>query len=216
MTAVWGVPQGDPLSSLLFDIFIDPFLESSNYCLDVPHHGDACCFADDAILLAPTTETLQKLLSSAETWARQWGMSWNTQKSLILSQRNIELKLQGDTLPRLASATYLGVTMGKSGTTAARLRTCINKALGTLRQLDLATRNRSSDYDTRRMLVKTFVYSQWEYVLYLQPTFLPLTLAAEKLVQACSSWILRTSVPDLHISREARLAELSTLLLRRT
>lgn len=216
MTAISGVPQGDPFSPLLFHIFKGSFLESSNLHLDNPHHGEACCFADDVRLLALTLKTLQSLFSSFESLDRQVGLSRNTEKSHTLSKRSIELGHGGDILRGSESPKYSEVTMGVSGTRAASLRAGVHTALGTLHELDRATMNWNSDYNTRRALVKTFVYSQRDYLLYLQPMSPPLTLAPDRPVQAYASWILRTSVPDLQKAGGAWLARLSTFLLRRT
>jgi hypothetical protein len=81
-----GVPQGGPLSCLLFNIFIDSL---SRYLATRPDlHGVEVLgkvirhllFADDLAVLASSPEELERALGHINDWAQAWGMSINVKK----------------------------------------------------------------------------------------------------------------------------------------
>ena len=81
-----GVPQGDPLSCLLFDLYIDSlsrFLQSRPDLPGVTAFGGAIIvqhllYADDLVGCANSIDELQRLLSYVKQWADAWGMRINT------------------------------------------------------------------------------------------------------------------------------------------
>jgi hypothetical protein len=81
-----GVPQGDPLSCLLFNLYIDSlsrFLKSCPDLQGVSSFGDGITlqhllYADDLIGLSENAAELQRLLTYIERWAAAWGMKLNT------------------------------------------------------------------------------------------------------------------------------------------
>ena len=81
-----GVPQGDPLSCLLFNLYIDSlsrFLKSRPDLQGVSAFGGGITlqhllYADDLVGLSETAAELQRLLTYVEQWATAWGMKLNT------------------------------------------------------------------------------------------------------------------------------------------
>jgi len=81
-----GVPHGDPLSCLLFNLFIDSlsrFLKSRPDLQGVSAFAGGVTlqhllYADDLIGFANSIEELQRLLSYVEQWSSAWGMKLNT------------------------------------------------------------------------------------------------------------------------------------------
>ena len=81
-----GVPQGDPLSCLLFNLYIDSlsrFLKSRPDIPGVSAFGGGITlqhllYADDLVGLADTAAELQRLLNYIKQWADAWGMELNT------------------------------------------------------------------------------------------------------------------------------------------
>ena len=81
-----GVPQGDPLSCLLFNLYIDSlsrYLKSRPDLPGVTAFGGGITlqhllYADDLAGLAGSSAELQRLLNYVKTWADAWGMELNT------------------------------------------------------------------------------------------------------------------------------------------
>lgn len=116
-----GVKQGDPLSPLLFGLFIDRF---EKFLADrCPHAGvgklgeamlQCLLYADDLVLLAESASQLQEMLDCLHEFADANHMSVNTSKSKVVIFNNIIDKWQGDmlyagtALPIVPSFVYLG------------------------------------------------------------------------------------------------------------
>ena len=86
-----GVPQGDPLSPLLFSPFLDDLLRQLDASkefkgLDIKSQRGvraalkALAYADDLVLAATSPYQLQIALNIVGAWAQQWGMEVNTSK----------------------------------------------------------------------------------------------------------------------------------------
>jgi len=81
-----GVPQGDPLSCLLFNLFIDSLSRYLQSRPDLPgvtaFHGGISLqhqlYADDLLGLAGSAAELQRMLTYVKRWADAWGMELNT------------------------------------------------------------------------------------------------------------------------------------------
>jgi hypothetical protein len=123
-----GVRQGDPLSPILFDVFINdilegidgvqvPGLEAIPGCPDtVP----GLLFADDAVGVASKPTRLHRLLGAVGAWADRWGMRVNASKCGIMvlmdEGKHARAKegpwvLQGQPVPVVDTYKYLGVTL---------------------------------------------------------------------------------------------------------
>lgn len=108
-----GVPQGDPASPALFNMFMDVYLQQTN---QAPSQGIASCFANDVLLLAKDTTSLGKLLDTSTTWAQQYGMILAVNKSQILrGDQSPVLHLHHQTLPSAPTGTYLGISLNATG-----------------------------------------------------------------------------------------------------
>ncbi|TPX40863.1 hypothetical protein SeMB42_g05835, partial [Synchytrium endobioticum] len=116
-----GVRQGDPLSTTLFDIFINDFEVSMGEGITVP--GMAECdkisclkFADDIVILAESTLELQKQQKKAAEWASSWGMNVNAGKCGVMAihgdndeLRTVDWRMQGNPVPVVNTYQYLGI-----------------------------------------------------------------------------------------------------------
>ena len=75
-----GVPQGDPLSPLLFNLFLESLsrlLEADPHLRSISALGVTLrklLYADDVVVLADSPEQLQHALSLIHDWCEAWGM----------------------------------------------------------------------------------------------------------------------------------------------
>lgn len=94
-----GVPQGDPVSPSLFNIFLDVLLEQ---CQSVPKSLSSTtiqAYADDVLLLARTPDGLRRTLRICEDWTHSSGMIWATAKcSTLMPPTSPDLSLCRTTL----------------------------------------------------------------------------------------------------------------------
>jgi len=83
-----GVRQGGVLSLLLFCVYIDNLLvrlsSSGVGCYIGANFVGALAYADDIVLLSPTSTAERKLLSICETFASEYDIKFNAQKSKLL------------------------------------------------------------------------------------------------------------------------------------
>ncbi|CAK9796162.1 Retrovirus-related Pol polyprotein from type-2 retrotransposable element R2DM [Anthophora quadrimaculata] len=81
-----GVKQGDPLSPLLFNLVLDPIIESIDETTEGVKLGDSkvsiLAFADDLVLLAKDKEAAQKQAKMLYEYLRKLGMKVNVDKCL--------------------------------------------------------------------------------------------------------------------------------------
>ena len=86
-----GVKQGGVLSTILFIIYTDKLLRTlSLYDVDC-YVGNMYCgsfgYADGVILLAPTLYSVKKLVCICEAFSKEYGIIFNSQKSILLIYR---------------------------------------------------------------------------------------------------------------------------------
>ena len=77
-------------------------------------------FCDDTILLATLLNHLKQLVETCEEYSNRWMLKYNVKKSVILNcgyqmikDEEIEIKMDGITLPVVKASKYLGITINK-------------------------------------------------------------------------------------------------------
>ena len=121
-----SVKQGEPLSPLLFLMFInDMYSALSEGTFDTFSVDDInlflLLFADDTVLMSYSKNGLQKLLDNLYMYCTTWGISVNTEKTVVMvfkkgnRQENVEFVYNGTKLTVVSKFKYLGVVLSSNG-----------------------------------------------------------------------------------------------------
>ncbi|KAK3527908.1 hypothetical protein QTP86_011240 [Hemibagrus guttatus] len=111
-----GLRQGCPLSPVLFIVFMDRISRRSQRLEGVrfgDHRISSLIFADDVVLLAPSSLDLQHALGCFAAECEVAGMRVSTSKleAMVLDRKKVACTLQvgGEVLPQVEEFRYLGV-----------------------------------------------------------------------------------------------------------
>uniref|UniRef100_A0A671TEK4 Reverse transcriptase domain-containing protein n=1 Tax=Sparus aurata TaxID=8175 RepID=A0A671TEK4_SPAAU len=117
-----GLRQGCSLSPVLFIIFNDRISRRSHGPEGIwfgSHWISSLLFADDVVLLAPSSQDLQHVLGRFAAECEVAGMRISTSKSeaMVLDQKKVACSLQvgGEFLPQVEEFKYLGVLFTSEG-----------------------------------------------------------------------------------------------------
>ncbi|KAK3534027.1 hypothetical protein QTP86_000639 [Hemibagrus guttatus] len=117
-----GLRQGCPLSPVLFIVFMDRISRRSQGLEGVgfgDHRISLLIFADDVVLLVPSSLDLQHALGRFAAECKAAGMTVSTSKSeaMVLDRKKVASTLQvvGEVLPQVEEFKYLGVLFTSKG-----------------------------------------------------------------------------------------------------
>ena len=117
-----GVRQGDNLSPMLFNIFLnDLATEINSLGLGIKIGNlklSILMYADDIVLLSDTAENLQKLLNHVYEWCRKWQLSINPVKTEVMhfhkknkSRSQVQFFVGSENIKVVPKYKYLGVIL---------------------------------------------------------------------------------------------------------
>jgi hypothetical protein len=198
-----GVKQGDPLSPLLFGLFIDrleAFLASEHPRIGVNLHGiliNLLLYADDLVLMAETPDDLQSLLDSLSVFCDLNSMTVNVKKSeaLIFNPQSSSpphpVQYNGSDLTWQPSFIYLGIIYDSINGIQGAGDRCLQKGRGALYSLV----RRCNQLDIHNITIKIHLFN---------------TLVKPILMYGCEVWgpayldrgnaIYRKNLDHLHLS----------------
>ena len=114
-----GVQQGNPLSPILFNLFINDIFEEiyndSEITLDEQNNINALMYADDLIIMATSPEKLQESLDKLSQYCQKWKMNVNVKKTqcMIFSKgsnvKKVPFKINNNLVQHTKEYKYLGI-----------------------------------------------------------------------------------------------------------
>ena len=135
-----GVKQGDTLSTLLFNIYVNDlpsiFSFIGNHPITINNSNISCLmYADDLIIMSTSHEALQKCLHNLEDYCDKWKLEVNMKKTKILTFnkqgsliKRHTFSYKGNTVERVKEYKYLGFTFTISGSAMTGISTLIKQA----------------------------------------------------------------------------------------
>lgn len=175
VTMTSGVPQGDPVSPALYNIFMDTVLSAMTDIKQQQHFPPASCYAEDVLLLARSASELQTILNQASLWAQSCGMKWNLTKSAVLlpnttlSPHHSPFTLANQPFRQVLEATYLGTSPTADGTSASSTITRLQKAIKLVGLLLNCRETHHLTYTARKQITTGAIIPSVDYAIHLIP-----------------------------------------------
>lgn len=159
-----GVRQGDGLSPILFNIFINDIDKifdekvTDPICLETTKLN-CLLYADDLLLLSETEEGLQTCIDSLQNYCQTWKLQLNTDKTKIMIFSNKKVKypkflFNGNEIEIVDEYKYLGILLTYNGNLKHAANYLYNKSLKAI----FALKSKILDYKaiTPKLQMKLF------------------------------------------------------------
>jgi len=164
-----GLPQGSPLSPIIFNIFIDSLVRLLNSTVNDIGAPTCLFYADDGVIFASNISDARRSLQLAEDWSKTHEMVFNVKKCGIIITSQLEailaqnpLVLQHEIIPTCESYQYLGFPMTINGIDhQLHLIKQMNTVLAFLKFVQFSSYS-WSPY-VRMVIYRTFIQPQMEY-----------------------------------------------------
>ena len=151
-----GVLQGEPLSPMLFSLFLNDFENEfiESLCIPVEIRNIALfllMYADDTIIFSETVDGLQTMLNSLFNYCSKWNLTVNINKTKVVVFRNggklrndEKWTYNGENIEVVDQYLYLGVMLHYNGkfyktqlNIAAKGRKCLSMLYGKMKNMCL-------------------------------------------------------------------------------
>ncbi len=141
-----GVRQGDVLSPLLFNLFVNdliPILHEEDCAPPKLINSNVGCllYADDLVILSTSPIGLQNSIDKLSTYCSKWKLEINLSKSKVMNMNRTGKKkcynfsFKNRTMESVTSYTYLGIVLTNNGSFKAAQNNLHEKALRALFKL---------------------------------------------------------------------------------
>ncbi len=84
-----GLPQGSILSPVLFNVYLEEAIKSSQKLENVRARGDLLAFADDMLVMTNSKGDLSFIINELDKLEQNWNLRLNKKKSEILTHENL-------------------------------------------------------------------------------------------------------------------------------
>lgn len=200
-----GTRQGDPLSPLLFIVYLERVMDQvrQNTC-GINVSGlliNNLRFADDIDLIDEDLSSLQRQVELTKTAAEQSGLmiNINKTKTMVFGDRNIENRIQvaGGTIENVDKFEYLGSLITWDNNCSEEIKRRIGKATGALASLKHIWSSKKLKIENKLKILNTCVFS---VLLYASETWTLKEADRKKLLvfeMKCYRRILRINWQDM-------------------
>lgn len=170
-----GVLQGDPLSPLIFSLFIsdleDHFRSTELVGLNIDNYHDLICllYADDLVILADSESDLARKLNSLKKYCNDNDLTVNTQKSKIVrfsrggrpsTSQRAWFDFGEGRIEVVKKYTYLGVTFSSSGLFSEMAQLSVIQSRQAIGQvMRFLSQSRVISWEARITLYKSLILS---------------------------------------------------------
>ena len=159
-----GVRQGDGLSPVLFNIYVNDIDQIFDFSTTKPvslqtTQFNCLMYADDLLLLSETEEGLQSCINSLENYCKIWKLQINIDKTKIMifsnkKVKNLTFTLNGNTIETVDEYKYLGIILSYNGNLKHAAKYLYDKSLKAI----FALKSKILDYKaiTPKLQMKLF------------------------------------------------------------
>jgi hypothetical protein len=226
---IWGLLQGDPLSPLLFNIFINDIEEFFKcrgfHGVKISDNKDILilAYADDLVIFSKSPVDLRDKLETLEDYCRKKNLTINTEKTkIVIFKKRINkrlyktFKLNGNPIEIVDEFKYLGVKLYRTGNWQFEMdarATASNFAFNKLKGIIVG--QKGANFTTKTALVSSMVESVLLYGSEIWGVEDTSKILKSQLKYYKTLLYLPSNTPDYAVTFESGIESIDSLIIRR-